>query len=88
MDLQFWPWALGTGTQLSYIPGGLLSENLSRFFTFHFLTAMAWDVPRAIFTASLILVTGRPILSALYRTHSRAAFVAPIEFTQSRVLNR
>ena len=88
MDLQFWPWALGTGTQLSYIPGGLLSENLSRFFTFHFLTAMAWDVPRAIFTASLILVTGRPILSALYRTHSRAAFVAPIEFTQSRMLNR
>jgi len=49
---------------------------------------MAWDVPRAIFTASLIIVTGRPILSALYRTHSRAAFVAPIEFTQSRMLNR
>jgi energy-coupling factor transport system substrate-specific component len=81
MDLQFWPWTLGTGTQLSYIPGGMFSENLSRFFTFHFLTAMAWDVPRAIFTASLILVTGRSILSALHRTHTRAAFMAPIEFT-------
>jgi energy-coupling factor transport system substrate-specific component len=86
MDLQFWPWTLGSGTQLSYIPGGMLSENLSRFFTFHFLTAMAWDVPRAIFTATLILVTGRSILSALYRTHTRAAFMAPIEFIQSTTL--
>ena len=88
MDLQFWPWTLGSGTQLSYIPGGMLSENLSRFFTFHFLTAMAWDVPRAIFTATLILVTGRSILSALHRTHTRAAFMAPIEFTQSTTLKK
>jgi energy-coupling factor transport system substrate-specific component len=88
MDLQFWPWTLGSGTQLSYIPGGMLSENLSRFFTFHFLTAMAWDVPRAIFTATLILITGRSILSALYRTHTRAAFMAPIEFIQSTTLKK
>jgi len=85
MDLQFWPWTLGTGTQLSYIPGGMISENLTRFFTFHFLTAMAWDIPRALFTATLIFVTGRPILSALHRTHSRAAFMAPIEFAQSQM---
>lgn len=85
MDLQFWPWTLGTGTQLSYVPGGEISENLSRFFSFHFLTAMAWDMPRAIFTAALIVITGRSILSALHRTHTRAAFLAPIAFTQSRI---
>jgi len=88
MDLQFWPWTLGTGTQLSYIPGGAITENIYRFFNFHFLTAMAWDIPRAIFTSTLILITGRSVLSALNRTHTRAAFLAPITFTQSRIANR
>ena len=82
MDLQFWPWALGTSTQLSFIPGAPLSENLSRFFTFHFLTAMAWDLPRAIFTAGLILITGQPVLNALRRAYVRAAFLTPIEFSE------
>ncbi len=58
MDLEFWPWALGANTQLSYLPNGDLSENLTRFITFHFATAMAWDVPRAIFTSTLIAFTG------------------------------
>jgi energy-coupling factor transport system substrate-specific component len=87
MDLQFWPWTLGTGTQLSYIPGGPITENIYRFFSFHFLTAMAWDIPRAIFTSTLILITGRSILSALNRTHTRAAFMAPITFTESKFGN-
>ena len=82
MDLQFWPWALGANTQLSYLPSGTLSENISRFITFHFATAMAWDIPRAIFTAALIALTGSPILAALRRTYTRAAFVEPIEFSE------
>jgi energy-coupling factor transport system substrate-specific component len=83
MDLQFWPWALGSNTQLSYLPNGDISENLSRFITFHFATAMAWDVPRAIFTSALIAFTGGAVLSALRRTHTRAAFMAPIVFNDS-----
>lgn len=82
MDLQFWPWALGSNTQLSYLPNGDLSENVSRFITFHFATAMAWDVPRAIFTSTLIAFTGGAVLSALRRTHTRAAFMAPIIFSE------
>ena len=82
MDLQFWPWALGSNTQLSYLPNGDLSENVSRFITFHFATAMAWDVPRAIFTGTLIAFTGGAVLSALRRTHTRAAFMAPIIFSE------
>jgi len=80
MDLQFWPWVLGSSTQLSYIPGGSLSENFSRFITFHFASSMAWDIPRAILTSALIALTATPFLQALRRTHFQAAFVAPIEF--------
>jgi energy-coupling factor transport system substrate-specific component len=82
MDLQFWPWALGANTQLSFLAGAPIAENLYRFFTFHFLTAMAWDLPRAVFTSGLILVTGQPVLTALRRTYVRAAFLTPIEFIE------
>lgn len=82
MDLQFWPWALGSNTQLSYIPGGSISENLERFITFHFASAMAWDIPRAIFTCVLIGFTGPSVLSALRRTYTRAAFSTPVVFNE------
>lgn len=82
MDLQFWPWALGSNTQLSYIPGGSISENFGRFITFHFASAMAWDIPRAIFTSVLIAFTGPSVLSALRRTYTRAAFSTPVIFTE------
>ena len=82
MDLQFWPWALGSNTQLSYIPGGSIPENLGRFITFHFASAMAWDIPRAIFTCVLIGFTGPSVLSALRRTYTRAAFSTPVVFSE------
>ena len=87
MDLQFWPWYVGVDSQLSYIPGGALSENLSRFFTFHFLSAMAWDIPRAIFTSVLILITGKPVIGALRRAHTKARFLTPIEFREASLTN-
>jgi energy-coupling factor transport system substrate-specific component len=82
MDLQFWPWALGGNTQLSYIPGGSQYENFARFITFHFASAMAWDIPRAIFTCVLIAFTGPSVLSALRRTYTRAAFSTPVVFSE------
>jgi energy-coupling factor transport system substrate-specific component len=82
MDLQFWPWALGSNTQLSYIAGGSISENFGRFITFHFASAMAWDIPRAIFTCVLIASTGPAVLSALRRTYTRAAFSTPVVFSE------
>ena len=82
MDLQFWPWALGGNTQLSYIANGALGENIYHFFIFHFATSMAWDIPRAIFTATLLALSGTAVLSALRRTHTRAAFMQPIEFIE------
>ena len=82
MDLQFWPWALGANTQLSYLVHGSIAQNLLRFINFHFASAMAWDVPRAIFTTILLLLSGKAVLSALRRTKTRAAFVQPIEFIE------
>lgn len=82
MDLQFWPWALGGDTQLSYVIKGAVSENINRFIIFHFATSMAWDIPRAIFTALLLAFSGTAVLSALRRTHTRAAFLQPIEFIE------
>lgn len=82
MDLQFWPWAIGSQTQLSYMPGSALQDNLHRFIIFHFASSMAWDVPRAIFTSLLVLVAGPAVLFALRRTQRKAAFLTPIEFTQ------
>ena len=75
MDLQLWPWLLGTDTTISFVPGAAVAENLSRFITFHFLTAMAWDIPRSILTAALIAITGAPILNALRRAQRRVVFL-------------
>ena len=82
MDLQFWPWTLGADTQLSYRAGAPLGENFSHFISYHFLSSMAWDIPRAVFTASLILFTAKPVLHTLRRAHTRAAFMTPIEFIE------
>ncbi len=75
MDLQLWPWLLGTETAISFVPGAGVEENLARFVRFHFLTAMAWDIPRSILTATLIAITGSPILNALRRAQKRVVFL-------------
>ena len=80
MDLQFWPWTLGPKTQLSYLPGAAVSENLQRFFSYHLATSMAWNVPRAIFTALLIMLVGPGVLNALKRASRKASFVSEIKF--------
>jgi energy-coupling factor transport system substrate-specific component len=82
MDLQFWPWALGADTQLSYQAGASLSDNLHRFIAFHFVSSMAWDIPRAVLTTALILITGPAVLSALRRTQVKASFLTPVQFSE------
>jgi energy-coupling factor transport system substrate-specific component len=82
MDLQFWPWTLGPGTQLSYLPGAAIVENLDRFFTYHFISALAWDIPRAILTSILLAFAARPMLSALRRADETSRFVSHLEMEQ------
>jgi len=80
MDLQFWPWSLGSETELSFRAGAPLAENFSHFIKYHFISALAWDIPRAIMTVILISVAGKAGLSALRRARHRAAFLTHIEF--------
>ena len=83
MDLQFWPWALGANTQLSYVAGASIATNAHRFIIYHFASSMAWDVPRAIITSVLTVITAPAVLFAMRRTKRRASFLTPIEFRAS-----
>lgn len=71
MDLQFWPIALGSQTQLSYSSDLSVGENIHRFIIFHFTTSMAWDIPRAIVTTVLVLTLGAPLSKALLRAKKK-----------------
>lgn len=82
MDLQFWPWSLGADTELSYRAGASLGENFSNFISYHFISALAWDIPRATITVVLIFIAGKPTLNALRRARHKAAFVTHVEFRE------
>jgi energy-coupling factor transport system substrate-specific component len=80
LNLSFWPFAVGGGTALSFVPGAPLAENLHRFLLFTLATSLGWDLVRAATTAVLIGLTGRAVLSTLRRAARRAAFEAPTGF--------
>ncbi|MBD1543148.1 ATP-binding cassette domain-containing protein [Arthrobacter sp. IA7] len=67
-NLWFWPFAVGAGTGISYVPGAPLYTNLSSFLLYSLLTSTAgWDTLRAVTTIIGIAVVGRAILAALRR---------------------
>lgn len=78
LNLWAWPFAVGlSGVDgLSFVPGAPLSVNLVRFAHYSVATSLAFDVPRGITTAVLMLVAGRPVLAALRRGVRKAAFDA------------
>ena len=80
LNLWFWPFTAGLGTQISYVPGAPLAENLGRWLAFSVATSMGYDLPRAVLTATLVLVAGAPVLLALRRAARKAAFEAPVAF--------
>jgi energy-coupling factor transport system substrate-specific component len=81
VNLWGWPFALGAGTELSYIPGGGFPENLHRFFLYTLATSTwGWDTGRAITNVIAILLVGRAVLVTLRRATRRAAFDAPVTF--------
>ena len=67
-NLWFWPFAVGAGTGISYVPGAPLATNLSSFLLYSLLTSTAgWDTVRAVTTIVGISVVGRAVLAALRR---------------------
>ncbi|OAE03087.1 ATP-binding cassette domain-containing protein [Arthrobacter sp. OY3WO11] len=67
-NLWFWPFAVGVGTGISYVPGAPLGTNLSSFLLYSLVTSTAgWDTLRAVTTIVGIAVVGRAILAAFRR---------------------
>ncbi len=68
MNLWFWPFAVGSGTGISYLPGAPLGQNLASFGLYSFVTSTAtWDTVRAVTSAAGILLIGPAALAALRR---------------------
>lgn len=74
MNLSFWPFTLGGGTELSFVAGAALTENLRRLLLFTVATSLGWDLGRAITTGVGLVLVAMPVLSLLRRTAARAAF--------------
>jgi len=81
MNLWFWPF-LGAAapTGAGFVPGAGWQANLGHYATFYVATSLAWDLPRGILNAVLVLLAGGPVLAVLRRAARRAAFDAAPRF--------
>jgi len=74
LNLSFWPFVLGPGTTVSFVPGDAVVDNLRRLMAFTLATSFGWDIGRAVTTALLIVLAGPILLRSLRRAARRAAF--------------
>lgn len=79
MNLQGWPFIAGVqvpgqdSTELSYVPGAPVLENLHHFLVYTLLTSTGgWDTGRAIMNALAIAVLGPAVLTTLRRAARKA----------------
>lgn len=90
MNLWFWPFlggleATAYSPAILFDPGAPVGDNLARWFAFSLVTSLGWDIPRGVLTAVLILIAGRPMLTALSRAARRANFTPAITFAPAEV---
>jgi energy-coupling factor transport system substrate-specific component len=69
MNIYFWPF--GGAGPLGWQPGLSFAETLQRYWAYYVVQSLAWDALRAISTAVLIALLGRPLLRLLRRFRSR-----------------
>lgn len=74
MNFAFWPFQLGLGTGLSFVPGDPVGTNLHRFALYSLATSLGWDVGRAVTLGVGMALLAGPGLRALRRTAARASF--------------
>jgi energy-coupling factor transport system ATP-binding protein/energy-coupling factor transport system substrate-specific component len=68
MNLWFWPFAVGSGTGISYTAGADAGQNLASFALYSLVTStLTWDTVRAITTVVGIALIGPAVLAALRR---------------------
>lgn len=76
LNLSFWPFALGAGTDISFVAGDPVADNLRRLVAFSLATSLGWDLGRAATTAALVVLAGPLLLPVLRRAARRARFDA------------
>lgn len=68
MNLWFWPFAVGSGTGISYAADAEPGRNLASFAVYSLVTStLTWDTVRALTTAVGIVLVGPAVLAALRR---------------------
>lgn len=84
MNMWFWPFT-ANGTELAYVPGAGVLENLQHFVVFTLVSStLGWDTGRAITTTIAILLLGPAVLATLRRASRRASFGAVPTFGRDR----
>ncbi|MGI8614920.1 MAG: ECF transporter S component [Nocardioidaceae bacterium] len=79
MNLWAWPYAVGSGTDLSFDPTVSVGANLHRFVVYTLATStLGWDTGRAVTSAAAIVLLGPAVLAILRRATRRASFGAPV----------
>ncbi len=73
MNLWFWPFATGAADQHWQVGLGL-RETAQRYLAFYVTTSLVWDLARAVGTAAMLVVFGRPTLRTLWRFQRRFEF--------------
>ena len=79
MNLQGWPFMAGIqvpgqdSTEISYVPGAGVLENLHHFVVYTLLTSTGgWDTGRAVTNALAIVLLGPAVLVTLRRAARKA----------------
>lgn len=68
MNLWFWPFAVGPQTSISFDSEATLGQNLASFLAYSLVSStLTWDTVRAISSAVLILIVGKPFIETLRR---------------------
>lgn len=82
LNLSFWPFYVDTASTTAYVPGASNWSNFHRYLVFDTFTSLGWDTGRALTNFVCLVLAGPAVLAALRRAGRRAAFEAPIEFTE------
>jgi energy-coupling factor transport system substrate-specific component len=81
MNLWFWPTAIGLQSNISFEVTDSLAERVEAWIRFSLATSLGFDIPRALFTAALLVIGTRPLSAALRRATRKVVIDATAEPT-------
>ena len=72
MTAWTWPLFVGAGSSVAFLAGGSIWENTWRLLVFDFVSGgFIWNTGRAITTVTLLLLTGKTLVTTLERATTR-----------------